>query len=145
MSIVRRQLLYLNGKLFEWTFSWCLILLGTAMVPFPRMIRGSILTVIVRVLDNFHIGLTVVPIAFLMIGSLGVGALIANGQSLWMGPWTRAICAMLRGVLWLTFSLSMIEVSFTQGFPSPMDFFFPVFMTTEFFIMYRAVFDVRST
>ena len=142
---MRRQLLvYLNGKLFEWSFSWCLILLGTAMVIFPRMIRGSILTTIVKILEALHIDTIVVPLAFLVIGTLGIAALIANGQSMWMGPWTRAICALLRGVIWITFTLSMVEVSFKQGFPSPMDFFFFVFALTEFFIMYRAVLDVKN-
>jgi hypothetical protein len=137
-------MLYLNGKLFEWSFSWCLIILGTNILLSPTMLQGSVLRVIVKVVSTLSIDLVVVPLAFLMIGTLSIAALIANGGSMRLGPWIRAICALLRGVVWLTFSLSMLDVSIKQGFQSPMESFFPIFAATEGFIIYRAVLDVRD-
>lgn len=130
---------YLDGRLFEWTFSLCSLLLGTAMLVWPRVAHGSIMKVLVDL-----VGWPIVAIVFLLVGLASMSALVANGSSWSLGPRVRSICAIFRAVLWAQFSLSMFYVSVLQGFPSPMLFFFPVFTASEFYIVYRAVLDVRD-
>lgn len=113
--------------------------LGTAMLIYPKMAHGSILQVLLRLVSE-----TQAAFIFFVVGYLGVGALIANGASLKVGPRIRSLVAVARSILWAQFTLSMADVSISQGFPSPMVFFFSLFTTAEIFISYRAVLDVRS-
>lgn len=109
------------------------------MLIWPKMAKGSIVEVIV-----YFVGWPMVAIIFTAVGLASITALIVNGQSLAVGPRVRSICAIFRSVLWAQFTLSMIGVSATQGFPSPMVFFFSVFTASEFYVVYRAVLDVRD-
>jgi len=137
--MMHRAPYYLDGRLFEWTFAACTTLLGLAMFVWPRVANGSIVRVLVEL-----VGWPAIAGIFLVVGMASIGALIANGSSAAVGPRVRSICAIFRAVLWAQFSLSMAHVSVTQGFPSPMLFFFPVFTASEFYIVYRAVLDVRD-
>lgn len=117
----------------------CSLELGLAMLIWPKMAKGSIVTVLIDI-----VGWPAAAIVFVLIGLFSVVALIVNGRSLAIGPRVRSICAILRSVLWAQFTLSMLHVSFVQGFPSPMVVFFSVFTAAEFYVVYRAVLDVRD-
>lgn len=130
---------YLDGRLFEWTFSFCALVLGTAMFAWPKMAHGSIVKVLIDL-----IGWPAAAGIFAMVGLASLTALVVNGQSLAIGPRVRSICAIFRSVLWAQFTLSMIYVSIAQGFPSPMVFFFGIFTLSELYVVYRAVLDVRD-
>lgn len=129
---------YLDVRVFEWAFSVPLALLGVAILIWPQVAHGSILQVLVET-----VGPTFSALAFIVIGIVGIVALVANGKSLLIGPRLRALSAVVRSVLWLTFVLSMARVSLAQGFPSPMVFFWSSFAGTEVFIAFRAAADVR--
>lgn len=129
---------YLDVRLFEWAFSVPLVLLGVSILIWPKVAHGSILQVLVE-----NVGPTSSALAFIIIGVVGIVALVANGKSLLIGPRLRALSAVVRSVLWLTFVLSMARVSLAQGFPSPMVFFWSSFAGTEVFISFRAAADVR--
>lgn len=130
---------YLDSRLFEWTKSMALLLIGLAMLVWPVMSHGTILQILVGILGGQG-----TAIFFVIVGLCSGAALIANGQSLWIGPWTRSLGAAVRATIWTSFTLSMLRVSVEQGFPSPMVFFFGIFAIVEVFISYRAVLDVRS-
>jgi hypothetical protein len=130
---------YLDGRLFEWAFSTCCLLLGVGMFIWPRIAQGSIVRVLVDV-----VGWPVIAVIFTLVGFASMLALVVNGNSFAIGPRVRACCAIWRSVLWAQFTLSMIHVSVVQGFPSPMMFFFSVFTLSEFYVIYRAVLDVRD-
>lgn len=129
---------YLDVRLFEWTFSVPLTLLGIAILIWPKVAQGSIEHVIVDA-----IGATLTALLFIATGVVGLVALVANGQSLRTGPRLRSLTAVLRSIIWLTFVLSMARVSIFQGFPSPMVFFWTSFVGAEVYISFRAALDVN--
>jgi len=116
-----------------------MIFFGIAMLVFPRMAHGSILSILSAVFNSYAMG-----IIFFALGLLRLAALIANGRSMQIGPRIRSFVAMFTSALWTTFALSMARVSFDQGFPSPMVFFWSMFTLAEVYISYRAVLDVRT-
>ena len=136
---------YLDARLFEWAFSVPMIFLGVSILIWPAIAHGSILHVLVTsvgaVLPRADIWTALI---FIAVGITGIVALIANGSSLRVGPRLRSLSAVIRSVLWLTFTLSMIRVSIEQGFRSPMVFFWSSFIVTEVYISFRAALDVRS-
>ena len=131
---------YLDGRLFEWTFSVCSLSLGVGMLIWPKMAHGRIVRVLVEL-----VGWPAVALVFFTVGFASIVALIVNGNSWTIGPRVRSICAIIRGILWGQFVTSMVYVSLDQGFPSPMVIFFSVFTASEFYIVYRAVLDVRPS
>lgn len=130
---------YLDGRQLEWLVSAFLITTGVAMVVWPEVSHGSILQVLVG-----NIGAVATALLFVIIGVVGIAALIVNGRSRKVGPHVRSVIAIIRLVIWASFTLSMLRVSIAQGFPSPMVFFFYFLMMAEAYTPYRAVLDVRS-
>lgn len=131
---------YLDGRHIEWAVSAFLITLGAAILIWPVIAHGSILNVLV---SNF--GSLAVAFIFIITGTVGIVALIVNGRSLKAGPHARSLMAIVRMVIWASFTLSMFRVSLNQGFPSPMVFFFGYFTLAEAYTPYRAVLDVRTS
>lgn len=129
---------YLDGRQGEWATSAFLLTLGTAILIWPVIAHGSILRVLVS-----NIGPISTAFLFIVIGMIGIAALIINGRSLKIGPHARSLMAIIRMVIWASFTLSMFRISFEQGFPSPMVFFFGYFTIAEAYTPYRAVLDVR--
>jgi hypothetical protein len=130
---------YLDGRQLEWALSVSLLSVGIAILVWPKVAHGTILAVLVGA-----IGPILTALLFVATGLAGMAALIANGNSLRMGPHIRSITAIVRMVIWASFTLSMARVSVDQGFPSPMVFFFGVFTIAEAYTPYRAVLDVRN-
>jgi hypothetical protein len=129
---------YLDARLFEWAFSVPMIFLGVSILIWPAIAHGSILHVLVA-----GIGAVETALVFIAVGVTGIVALIANGSSMRVGPRLRSLSAVIRSVLWLTFTLSMARVSIEQGFPSPMSLFWSSFTGAEVYISFRAALDVR--
>lgn len=129
---------YLDGRRLEWAMSASLLTVGVAMLVWPKVAHGSILQVLVG-----NIGSLGTALLFIVSGMVGIAALIINGRSLKVGPHARSLIAIVRMVIWASFTLSMIRVSIEQGFPSPMVFFFSYFTIAEAYTPYRAVLDVR--
>lgn len=129
---------YLDGRLFEWTFSIASFIFGIGLLAMPGMARGSIIRLLVNI-----VGWPAVGIIFLLVGSASVTALTVNGHSWAIGPRVRSVCAILRSVLWGEFALSMARVSYEEGHLSPMVIFFSIFTLSELYVVYRAVLDVR--
>jgi hypothetical protein len=139
VTVMERPIAQLvDVRLFEWAFSVPLIMLGLAMLIWPEIAHGSILKILVTFLGSVGTGLV-----FVWVGLVSVAALIANGNSLAIGPRLRSLSAVIRSVFWITFTLSMARVSIAQGFPSPMVFFWSSFTGAEIFTAYRAARDVR--
>lgn len=131
---------YADGRQLEWLVSAFLITLGVAMLVWPKIAQGSILQVLVG-----NIGAVRTAVLFVIIGMIGIAALIINGRSLKIGPQSRSIIAIVRMVIWAAFTLAMFRVSVEQGFPSPMVFFFGYMTMAEAYTPYRAVLDVRTS
>ena len=129
----------MDGRQLEWAMSAFLITLGVAMLVWPAISHGSILQVLVG-----NIGALGTALLFIIVGMIGIAALIVNGQSIKIGPHARSIMAIVRMVIWASFTISMSRVSLQQGFPSPMVFFFGYLTLAEAYTPYRAVLDVRS-
>ncbi len=130
---------YLDGRRLEWLVSAFLITNGVAMLIWPQISHGSILRVLVA-----NLGAVATALLFVVTGMVGIAALIINGRSARIGPHVRSMIAIMRMVIWASFTLSMFKVSIEQGFPSPMVFFFYYVTMAEAYTPYRAVLDVRS-
>lgn len=130
---------YLDGRQLEWLVSAFLITTGVAMMIWPEVSHGSILQVLVG-----NLGSMTTALLFVIVGLIGIVALTVNGRSRKVGPHARSVVAIVRMVIWASFTLSMFRVSLAQGFPSPMVFFFYFVMMAEAYTPYRAVLDVRS-
>lgn len=137
--VQRRVTYYLDGRLYEWVMSGSMLALGLVIIVWPKVANGSILNVVVSA-----IGGTSTALVFLIIGLLRAAALIANGQSMLIGPRIRSLSAFVASILWASVVISMAQVSVNQGFPSPMVIFFSAFTGAEVYISYRAALDVRS-
>ena len=109
------------------------------MALFPKMMHNSIAQILIQSLGD-----TGTTILFVVVGLLGIAALIANGSSLKVGPHIRSITAIIRMAIWFSFVIAMTKISIVQGFPSPMVFFFGTLTLVEAYTPYRAVLDVRS-
>lgn len=131
---------YLDGRLYEWVMGGAMVSFGFAMLLSPKMLHGSILSILAAMFASYVVGTI-----FLALGLLRMAALVANGRSMEIGPRIRSVVATICSALWTTFTLSMIRVSIDQGFPSPMVFFWGAFVLAEVYISYRAVLDVRSS
>jgi hypothetical protein len=131
---------YLDGRLYEWVMGGAMVAFGFAMLLSPKMLHGSILSILAAMFASYVVGTI-----FLALGLLRMAALVANGRSMEIGPRIRSVVATICSALWTTFTLSMIRVSIDQGFPSPMVFFWGAFVLAEVYISYRAVLDVRSS
>lgn len=128
-----------DTRLYEWVFGASMVSFGFAMLIVPKMLQGSILSILAAMFNSYMVGAI-----FLILGLLRMAALIANGRSMEIGPRIRSIVATICSALWMTFTLSMIRVSIDQHFPSPMVFFWGPFTLAEVYISYRAVLDVRT-
>jgi hypothetical protein len=135
----RTMTYYLDGRLYEWVIGVSMASLGFSMLLFPRMLEGSIMTILAAMFNSYMVGTI-----FFALGLLRMAALIANGKSMEVGPRIRSVVATACSALWTMFTLSMIKVSIDQHFPSPMIYFFGPFTLAEVYISYRAVLDVRT-
>jgi hypothetical protein len=131
---------YLDNRLYEWSMATAMTVFGVMMLLWPRMSNGSILHLLTQYVSG-----EIIALIFLVTGALRIAALIANGGSMWIGPRIRSVSAIISACLWAEFTLSMIEVSYKQGFPSPMVPFWFTFMIAELYVTYRAGLDVRSS
>ena len=61
---------------------------------------------------------------FIIVGVVGMVALIANGSSLRIGPRLRSFSAIVRSVLWISFALSMTYSFHRTGIPLSDGIFF---------------------
>lgn len=129
---------YLDARRLEWLGSVYLVLQGVAILVWPKSAHGSILQVLVS-----NIGRDGTAVLFILTGLVGIIALIANGRSSKVGPHARSLTAIVRMVVWASFTIAMYRISKEQGFPSPMAIFFGLVTIAEAYTPYRAVLDVR--
>lgn len=130
---------YLDNRVPEWFGSAYLISQGVAILVWPKSAHGSILQVLVS-----NIGDIGTALLFIATGLVGIVALIFNGRSLRIGPHARSLTAIMRMVIWASFTLAMYRISKEQDFPSPMAIFFGLLTIAETYTPYRAVLDVRT-
>lgn len=131
---------YLDGRLYEWTMAASMILFSIMVLTWPTMLRESAFQWLVAYLPN-----SVLAFVFLITGLLRVGALLANGGSLWIGPWIRSASGTISAVLWSQFTVSLVQLSILQGHPSPGLPFWLMFTFADLYVSYRAVLDVRTS
>ena len=141
--VIHKKADHFYWRLHEWVMTMALFLTGTAMLVMPRMKDGSIL----HELERFFTGAQIAWL-FFIVGLTSIMALIANGNSMVIGPRVRSVCAVIRMVIWSQFTIAMAQVSFRppQDWLSPMVIFFGLFTWAEYYIAYRAILDdVRPT
>lgn len=130
---------YIHGRLFEWTMSISMILLGCETYIWPVTLRASAFTWILQVMSSEFVGLFM-----LIIGVIRCIALCLNGHALGkyrVGPFIRSSAAILCASMWVQFSLALLRLSILQDFPSPGIPFWSMFVLAELYVAYKAVLD----
>lgn len=114
-AMIRRVSNYLNGRLFEWYATANMLGIGVMICLYPNSLQWSAFKYI---LTHF-ISSSVVGLGCLVVGYVGIVALIVNGRSEVWGPRARAWGAAVRAVIWfqLWYSLLVFAISDT-GTPS---------------------------
>lgn len=130
----------LDTRFWEWVFSVFPSVLGGLILVEPKIATGSILVVAFGIFGGFGLGMFL-----LSIGVIGIGALIANGRSLLIGPRLRVICAIFRMLTWFSFVLSMSFLTRDVGHISPMMVAFSCAAGAEIVVIYLASRHVRSS
>jgi hypothetical protein len=138
MKTVNPMIYYLDGRLFEWAMTTGKITLGFQFALIPDTIKSVPFQWISEV--N---GAMLLATVMLSTGFIRLGALIANGASLVIGPYLRSLTAMFGAVLWFEFGVSYLVGAIQRGFGGPLSFWF-VFSLAELYVVYRAVLDVRN-
>lgn len=83
-----------------------------------------------------------IGLGLLMLGWVRLSALMLNGQTIRgykAGPFFRAIGSVAASVVWAQFVIALLQLSVTQGYPSPGISFW--FMATfgEIYVAYQTV------
>lgn len=127
---------YLDGRLFEWTFSVGSVWLAVVVFVWPE-------TVAVGAFRQFTVIMSVESLSIfaVIVGGVGCVALATNGVSLVTGPLVRGACAVLRSFLWGQFAYALWLYSVAQSAPSLGLGFWVLFTTSELYVAYRAVMD----
>lgn len=130
---------YLDGRLFEWVMGLGMVMLAIQIFIWPHTLQASAFRWAVKYTSQEAVG-----VLLFVAGWFRIWALIANGQSLVIGPWLRAIGALCGAVCWFQFGTALIVLSVQQNFPSPGIPFWYTFVLAELWVTYRAVLDVRT-
>lgn len=130
---------YLDGRLYEWTMAIAMIQFSIMILMWPMALKESAFQWLTVYLPN-----DVLAMAFLLNGVLRIGALLANGGSLWIGPWIRSVSGVVSALMWSQFTISLVQLSVLQGRPSPGLPFWFMFTFADLYVAYRAVLDVRD-
>lgn len=130
---------YFDGRLMEWCLGVATLALSLECTIWPDTLKASAFQWLVVFVPS---GL--ITVVLFIVGSVRIGAILANGYSLWIGPYLRSYCALLSSVMWFQFGTALVKLSEIQGFASPGIPFWYSFMFAELYITYRAVLDVRT-
>lgn len=136
---VRRGITYyLDGRLFEWTFSLCSLWLAVAIFIWPDIIVISAFRSLTELMESSRIA-----VLSLVVGIVGMIALSTNGRSFVVGPVVRSICAIVRAFLWAQFAYALYLWGLEHVAPSLVLGFWTLFAMSEIYLAYRAMIDVR--
>lgn len=136
--IIARIQYYLDGRLFEWTFSGGAFWLGMSTLVWPESITTGAFTQLVSVMSP-----GVVVAYALAVSIAGFAALLTNGRSLVWGPIVRSVCATGRAYLWSQMAYALFLVGMTRPTPSIGLGFWAVFAVAELYVAFRAMVDVK--
>lgn len=129
---------YLDGRLYEWVMSVGSFIISLMIVVWPEISRGPNFQFMSTYLSE-----SVIIFVFLLNSIAKIGALLANGGSLAVGPRVRAACAGVYALIWAQFVMSLIKISVDQGYPAAGIPFWGMFTLAEIYVAYRATLDVR--
>ncbi len=127
-------------RLFEWMTALMMLGIAATIAASPHTIESG----------GFHlmqgVGLTRDRLgwAFVLIGSLRIVALYANGRSPFYGPWCRFVGALVGGLVWVQMSIALIVWSDRAGYVSIGVPVYVVLALGEFISCYRAANDART-
>jgi hypothetical protein len=127
---------YLDGRLFEWTFSVGSVWLAVVVWTWPETVVDGAF----RHMTDFMTAQTLVLYA-LATGAVGSVALATNGVSMIWGPAVRAVCATARSFMWGEFAYALWLLAQDQPAPSLGLGFWVLFTLAELYVAHRAMTD----
>ena len=128
---------YVEGRVFEWVMGLSMAFVGLEIIIWPN-------TIDVSAFRDLNLVATERTLTFLLlfIGWSRCSALMLNGQRLMgvkLGPYVRAACSIASAVIWVQFSIALIEISFSQDYPSPGIPFWTMFTFGELYAAYTTL------
>jgi hypothetical protein len=138
---LRRFNYYVEGRVFEWTMAVSMLVGGIEIVAWPELVSFGLTPWMVTIVPQIYVGL------FMMaVGWLRVSGLMLNGQTIMdviVGPYVRAVCAILSSSLWVQFAFTLIVISYETSKISVGIPFWTMFTFSELYVAYRAAKNVR--
>ena len=128
---------YVEGRIFEWVMGLGMFFGGLQLLFWPNSMNNSSFLFLSSIWPT-HITLS----ALLSLGWIRCCALMLNGQKIFgmkFGPRTRAVCSVLSAIMWIQFTVALLELSVAQGFPSPGIPFWAMFTLGEVYTAYTTV------
>jgi len=135
--VVKNLNYYVEGRAFEWTMSLSMFFGGLQLVFWPNSMHDSAFGYITTIFPTHTL-----TYVLILIGWVRGCALMLNGQRVWgikLGPYTRAIFSVVSATVWAQFTIALIELSITQGYPSPGMPFWAMFTLGEVYTSYTTV------
>lgn len=131
---------YCSNRLFEWTTTVMLILIGIHLTIWPNAVNNSAFRFIYDI-----VGASVLLSAYLFVGWFRVLALIANGRWPRWGPRIRAVGCVLGALIWLNMDMALVQLARTGNVPSPGIWVYATLVVSELISAYRAASDARHS
>ena len=133
---LRRFNYYVEGHVFEWTMAISMLAGGIEIVGWPQLVSFGLTPWMITIVSQIYVGL------FMMaVGWLRASGLMLNGQTIMnirIGPYVRAVCAILSASLWVQFAFTLIVISYETGKISVGVPFWTMFTFSELYVAYRA-------
>lgn len=128
MNVMRTVARYTRDRLHEWTMAATMILIGLQVAFWPSLLGDW----------------SAVWPLMIVVGSLRLAALIANGRSYVYGPRIRSFGALAGALMWSQILVALIVVLPRPAAPSLEISVLLVMTVGELYSSYRAATDVRS-
>src|SRR5687768_11555254 len=128
----RRILIHFNNRISEVVKAIIMVGIGIQLTAQPG-VDYKAFNLIFQYVDVKHISSL-----FLLVGSLRLAALIANGNWPEYGPWMRAIGAAIGSLVWSQMFLSLVVLEAPESGSLGAPIFF-VFSVVEILSIYRAL------
>jgi len=132
---------YVEGRVFEWIMAISIFVGGIEVVGWPRLVTFGLTPWMVTIIPQHYVGFFMIS-----VGWLRMSGLVLSGQKILeveVGPYVRAVCAVLSGSLWVQFAFTLIVVSYVEGKLSVGIPFWIMFTVGELFVAYTVAKNAR--
>lgn len=130
---------HVQHRLFEWIMALNSFLTGMIILAFPDSVVASAFRHTIFVECTVAAG-----IGFMLCGAICLAVLILDARTTYWGPKIRAWSAIIRAIVWFQMEVSLVQMLFDTGNPSPAIANWLSLILGEVLAVYQAGRDVRK-